>query len=74
MIDSLMAAPLTFTAGSSQEPPDDLTGVRWPDGTVECRFRLAHPDGSLVAAAGEVGVILTDPAVSCTTCSDACVG
>ncbi len=69
-----MSAPRTFIAASASALPDDLTGVRWADGTVECRFRLAHADGSLVAAAGEVGVILTDPAVSCTTCSDACAG
>lgn len=69
-----MSAPRTFTADSSQPLPDDLTGVRWADGTVECRFRLAHPAGSMVATAGEVGVVLTDPAVSCTTCSDACAG
>lgn len=60
-------------AGSS-ELPVDLTGVRWPDGTVECRFRLAHPAGSLVAADEEVGVVLTEPDAACTTCSDACAG
>lgn len=62
----------TFEAGSSQPLPDDLTGVRWPDGTVECRFRLAHAAGTLVAADGEVGIVLTELDVACTVCSDAC--
>ena len=64
----------TFEAGSSQSVPADLTAVRWSDGTVECRFRLSHPTGSLVAAEGEVGVILTEPDAACTVCSDACAG
>ena len=64
----------TFTAGGSQSVPVDLTGVRWPDGTVECRFRLTHPAGSLVATNGEIGVILTEPGAACTVCSDACAG
>ncbi len=64
----------TFTAGASQFVPAHLTGLQWPDGTVECRFRLTHPAGSLVAANGEVGVILTDPDAACTVCSDACAG
>jgi hypothetical protein len=62
----------TWTAGSSHEVPPDLTGVRWSDGTVECRFRLLHPIGSLVAADGEVGLVLTNLEAECTTCSDAC--
>lgn len=64
----------TFTAGSRRSVPASLAGVRWPDGTVECRFRLTHPAGSLVAADGEIGVILTDPDTACTVCSDACAG
>ena len=52
--------------------PIELTGVRWSDGTVECRFRLLHPAGSLVAADGDVGQVLIDRDVECTTCSDAC--
>jgi len=44
----------------------------WANGTVECRHRLAHPDGSLAAAAGEIGHTLTDPSWSCTVCTDAC--
>ncbi|MDO8363986.1 MAG: hypothetical protein Q7V88_13900 [Actinomycetota bacterium] len=64
----------TFTAGGSQSVPVGLTGVRWSDGTVECRFRLSHPAGSLVAADGDVGVILTELDAACTVCSDACAG
>lgn len=52
--------------------PSDLTGVVWPDGTVECRARVAHVDGSLAAAGETVGVVLTDPAVTCDHCSEAC--
>ncbi|MEQ1699507.1 MAG: hypothetical protein ABMA25_05315 [Ilumatobacteraceae bacterium] len=70
------ASPLhrVFQAGADQPVPADLTGVRWPDGTVECRFRLTHPGGSLSAADGEVGVVLVEPNVECSTCSDACGG
>lgn len=64
----------TFQAGSDRRIPDDLTGVRWLDGTVECRFRLTHPGGSLSAADGEVGVVLVEPNLECSTCSDACAG
>lgn len=63
----------TFEAGSSQPIPADLTGVRWPDGTTECRFRLTHPSGSLVATDGDIGIVLTEPSAACTLCSDACV-
>ena len=67
-------SPRTFEAGSTQPLPADLTGVRWPDGTVECRLRLTHPSGSLVAADGEVGIVLTELDATCTGCSDACAG
>ena len=49
-----------------------LTGVRWFDGTVECRARLLHPAGSLAARAGDVGEVLTGDDVACDNCSDAC--
>lgn len=62
----------TWIAGSAVDLPDVATAVRWPDGTVECRFRLLHPAGSLVAIDGELGTVLTDPTAECTTCSDAC--
>ncbi len=61
----------TWIAGSLPVPAD-LTAVRWADGTVECRFRLVHPTGSLVALDGEAGVVITEPGVDCTTCSSAC--
>ena len=64
--------PTTWTAGSTDPIPFELTGIRWPDGSTECRFRLLHLAGSLVATDGEVGQILTDLATECTTCSDAC--
>ncbi len=64
--------PRTFEAGSNEPIPADLTGVRWPDGTIECRFRLTHATGSLVAADGDIGVVLTEPDAACTLCSDAC--
>jgi hypothetical protein len=62
----------TWSHGTGGDLPDDLTGVRWPDGAVECRFRLLHPAGSLVAPDGAVGLVLTARGVDCTTCSDAC--
>ena len=52
--------------------PADLTGVRWPDGTVECLARVTHMDGPLAADGGVLGEVLTDPAVSCDQCSEAC--
>jgi hypothetical protein len=52
--------------------PDDLTGIHWDNGWVECRARVVHPDGPLAAAGRAHGTILTDAAVVCDTCSDAC--
>jgi hypothetical protein len=63
---------LTWSPGTDRKVPPDLTGVRWPDGTIECRFRLLDRSGSLVASDGEVGIVLTADHVECTTCSDAC--
>ena len=63
-----------WTAGSGEPIPVELTGIRWPNGSTECRFRLLQTDGSLVASDGEVGEVLTDPTVECTTCSAACTG
>jgi hypothetical protein len=57
---------------SKDDLPHDLTGIRWPSGDVECRFRLTHPAGSLVALDGEVGVVLTNLDAECTNCSEAC--
>ncbi len=67
-----MASLQSYTAGASI--PITLTGVRWRDGTVECRYRLLHPAGSLVAVDGEDGLVLTVDDVACTNCSDACAG
>ena len=64
----------TWTAGAGDPVPTELTGVRWPDGMVECRHRLLHPAGSIVADDGDVGLVLTDANAECTTCSDACAG
>lgn len=52
--------------------PTDLTGVRWPDGTIECLARVSHADGPLAAEGMALGVVLTDPAVTCDRCSEAC--
>lgn len=52
--------------------PSDLTGVEWPNGKIECRARVTHADGSLAATGDTVGVVLTDPAVTCDNCSEAC--
>ena len=62
----------TWIDGASQPIPAGLTGVQWPDGTIECRFRLLHPAGSLVACDGDIGLVLTNLDAECTTCSDAC--
>ena len=67
-------APTTITAEQVADHGFDstLTGVRWSDGTVECRARLLHPAGSLVTRPGLVGVVLTGDDVACDHCSDAC--
>lgn len=59
--------------------PHDMTGVRWPDGTVECRANLVASDYVLrLSASGQTrpaaGVVLTDQAVACDQCADKCVG
>jgi hypothetical protein len=63
---------MTWAAGSTDPMPPDLTAVLWPNGMIECRFRLLHPAGSLVSVDGEVGLVLTAPGLGCTMCSDAC--
>lgn len=68
----MTASTHTWTAGCGQPIPPDLAAVRWCDGTVECRFRLLDPVGSLVADDGEVGFVITARDAECTTCSDAC--
>lgn len=65
---------MTIRAGDLDElsVPLDMIGVRWPDATVECRARLLHPRGTLVAGPDDVGVVLTGADVACDICSDAC--
>ena len=63
---------ITVSALRAGDLPADLTGVRWLDGTVECRARVTHVDGPVAAADDAVGVVLTDPMVSCSHCSEAC--
>lgn len=69
-----MPAPLLVTPAQLRdgEIPDDLTGVRWADGTIECRFRVLDPAGSLVANEGDRGIALFDASAECDRCSDAC--
>ena len=71
----MVSTPTPSGSHAAGDPiPINLTGVRWTDGTVECRFRLLHPAGSLVAADDDLGAVLTDYDVECTACSDACAG
>lgn len=68
---------ISFTELVAGRVPDDLTGVRWPDGTVECRFNVTAEDYPVrVRAAGHadpgVGEVLTDPATECDRCAERC--
>jgi hypothetical protein len=63
---------ITVAALRAGNLPADLTGVRWADGTVECRARVAHVDGPLAAEGDAIGEVLTDPKASCDRCSEAC--
>ena len=68
---------ITFTDLSRGVVPDDLTGVRWPDGTVECRFNVTADDHaarwrSEGRADPGPGEVLTDPATECDRCADKC--
>jgi hypothetical protein len=56
--------------------PDDLEGVRWADGTVECRFNVTANDYEVrMRESGEahpgVGEVLTEP-TECDRCADKC--
>lgn len=64
--------PITVAALRAGDLPAALTGVRWPNGTVECRARVAHVDGPLAADGDAVGAVLTELTVSCDQCSEAC--
>lgn len=68
---------ITFSDLAAGRVPDDLAGVRWQDGTVECRFNVTAPDyGERVRASGQPplgpGEVLDDPATECDRCADKC--
>ncbi|MEN9644043.1 MAG: hypothetical protein RL238_712 [Actinomycetota bacterium] len=68
---------ITLTDIAHGRLPDDLMGVRWPDGTVECRFNVRADDYLArvrEAGVGELGEgeVLTDPSVECDRCADKC--
>lgn len=57
--------------------PEGLQGVRWPDGSVECRFNIASADyAERTAAAGVasrgVGAVLVGEPVDCDSCASKC--
>ena len=70
---------LTLAEVAAGRVPDDMTGVRWSDGIVECRANLlaadyldrrrAHDDHG-----PDHGVVLTDPSATCERCADKCGG
>lgn len=69
----MTSSPSSLTTHIAGEPISaELLGVRWAKGIFECRFRLLHPTGSLIAEDGGVGQVVADHEVECTTCSDAC--
>ena len=56
--------------------PADFEGVRWADGTVECRFNVTADDYEVrVRESGGrhpgVGEVLTEP-TECDHCADKC--
>ena len=66
----------TLSALRDHRLPDDLEGVRWDDGTVECRFNVSADDYlARVREAGwnhpGVGEVLTEP-TECDRCADKC--
>ena len=72
-----MDRTLTLADVLAGRVPDDLAGVRWHDGTVECRANLVADDyAARHTAAGRRtlghGVVLTDPSASCDRCADKC--
>lgn len=59
--------------------PGGLQGVRWPDGSVECRFNIASDDHAqrTAAAGGDsrgVGAVLVGEPVDCDSCASKCNG
>jgi len=71
-----MDVRITFADLTAGQVPDYLTGVRWPDGTVECRAKVvaegyvSHHEATRVDDADLV--LLTDPSVACDVCADYC--
>lgn len=68
---------VTFAALVAGDVPEDLTGVRWPDGSVECRFNVTAADYPVrVRSSGPpptgAAEVLVDPAVACDRCADKC--
>lgn len=68
---------VTFADVIAGRLPDDLAGVRWSDGTVECRFNVTSDDyPSRVRQGGRhdlgTGAVLTDPSTACDRCADKC--
>ena len=68
---------VTFAQLVAGDLPDDLTGVRWPDGVVECRFNVTADDyAARVRSSGpppaEPGEVLVDPAAACDRCAEKC--
>ena len=67
---------ISFADLAAGRVPDDLAGVRWPDGTVECRFNVIADDYPVRALASwlEAGdaEVLLDPAIECDRCVDKC--
>jgi hypothetical protein len=72
-----MGSKITFAEVAAGRLPDDLTGVRWSDGTIECRHNLSASDyatrvDTIERPAVEPGEVLMDPAVVCDRCADYC--
>jgi hypothetical protein len=76
-VERVDAGQITFDDLLAGRLPADLTGVRWPDGTIECRFNVTADDyASRVRSAGappsQPGTVLVDASVSCDRCADKC--
>jgi hypothetical protein len=72
-----MGSKITFAEVAAGRLPDDLTGVRWSDGTIECRHNLSARDyttrgDSIGRPTVEPGEVLTNPTVVCDRCADHC--
>ena len=68
---------ITLTDIADRRIPDDIEGVRWPDGTVECRFNIGSEDYlERFRASGHrdpgTGTVLDGSPVECDRCADKC--